>query len=63
MIILNKSTKSDINGLAEIQKFVNGTYHLEFSKVGFVKKTMIVFVKRGQTVELEVEMVRREGSV
>jgi hypothetical protein len=58
IVELNKTTKSDINGIAEIQKFVNGTYHLEFSKTGFVTKTMIVFVKRGQTVELEVEMER-----
>jgi hypothetical protein len=61
IVELNKTGKSDINGIAEIQKFLCGTYHVEFSKVGFVTKTMIVFVKRGQIVELEVEMERVSG--
>jgi hypothetical protein len=55
---LNKATKSDINGVAVFTKFIHGTYHLEFSKPGFVTKQMIVFVKRGQTVVLEVVMER-----
>jgi len=63
IVELNKTTTSDINGIAEILKFLSGTYHVEFSKAGFVTKTMIVFVKRGQTVELEVEMERVSVSV
>jgi len=58
IVELNKTAKSDINGIAEIRKFMNSTYHIVFSKVGFVTKTMIVFVNRGQTLELEVEMER-----
>jgi hypothetical protein len=58
IVELNKTAKSDINGIAVLTKFKHGTYHIEFSKAGFVTKQMIVFVKRGQTVELEVEMER-----
>jgi hypothetical protein len=47
IVELNKTAVSDINGLAEIQKFKTGTYHVEFSKEGFVTKQMIVHVRRG----------------
>jgi hypothetical protein len=58
LVELNLIAHSNIYGLAGLLKFKHGTYHLEFSKPGFVTKQMIVFVKRGTTVELEVEMMR-----
>jgi hypothetical protein len=58
LVELNLIVRSDINGLAHLTKFKHGTYHLEFSKAGFITKQMIVFIKRGQTVELEVVLNR-----
>jgi hypothetical protein len=58
LVELNLIAHSNIYGLAGLLKFKHGTYHLEFSKPGFITKQTIVFVKRGQTVELEVVMMR-----
>ena len=55
---LNKQALSDINGVASIIKFKPGTYHIEFSKAGFVTKVMIVKIKRGQIITLEVTLAR-----
>ena len=55
---LNKQAVSDINGVASIIKIKPGTYHVEFSKAGFVTQTMIVKIKRGQIVTLEVTLAR-----
>ena len=55
---LNKKAVSDINGVVSLTKFIQGTYHVEFSKVGYVTQTMIIHVRQGETVELEVEMER-----
>ena len=55
---LNKQALSDINGVASLIKIKPGTYHIEFSKVGFVTKVMIVKIKRGQILTLEVTLAR-----
>ncbi|MEI7961635.1 MAG: hypothetical protein WCI04_04845 [archaeon] len=55
---LNKQAVSDINGVASIIKIKPGTYHIEFSKVGYVTKQMIIKIKRGQIVTLEITLVR-----
>jgi hypothetical protein len=58
LVELNLIAHSSIYGLAGLSKFKHGTYHVEFSKPGFITKKMIIFVKRGQMVEVEVEMMR-----
>ncbi|MEI6132994.1 MAG: PEGA domain-containing protein [Bacillota bacterium] len=58
IVELNKTAVSDINGVVTLAKFTQGTYHVEFSKEGYVTQTMIIHVGQGETVELEVEMVR-----
>ena len=58
IVELTKSAFSDINGVAELRTFRAGTYHVAFMKAGFKTKEMIVQVKNGQTVVLEVEMER-----
>jgi hypothetical protein len=58
LVELNLIAHSNIYGLAGLSKFKNGTYHVEFSKPGFVTKKMIIFVKRGQNVEVEVVLMR-----
>ena len=55
---LGKKALSDINGVANLMKFLQGTYHVEFSAAGFVTQTMIVHFGQGQTVELEVVLMR-----
>ncbi len=55
---LGKHSLSDINGVASLIKIKPGTYHVEFSKVGYVTKVMIVKIKRGQIVTLEVTLAR-----
>jgi len=55
---LNKTAVSDINGVVTLAKFTQGTYHVEFSKEGYVTKTMIIHIGQGETVELEVVMAR-----
>jgi hypothetical protein len=49
---------SDIMGLCGIVKVWPGTYHVEFSKAGFVAQTLIITFKRGVMLEQEVKMVR-----
>ena len=58
VIELNKQALSDINGVAALIKIKPGTYHIEFSKAGYVTKVMIVKIKRGQIVTLEVTLAR-----
>ena len=58
IVELNKKAVSDINGLITLAQFTQGTYHVEFSKAGYVTRTMIIHVGQGETVELEVEMMR-----
>ncbi|MEI6852778.1 MAG: carboxypeptidase-like regulatory domain-containing protein [Bacteroidota bacterium] len=58
IVELNREAVSDINGMADISKFKAGTYHVEFSKVGFVTKQMIITFKQGKTQEIEVQMER-----
>ncbi len=57
-IELNKQALSDITGVTSLIKIKPGTYHIEFSKVGYVTKVMIVKIKRGQIVTLEVTLAR-----
>jgi hypothetical protein len=58
IVELNRTVKSDIDGVAEIRIFKAGSYHVEFSLKGFVTKQMIIHVKQGQTIQLEVELER-----
>ena len=58
LVELDRKTKSDINGLATLIKFINGTYHFTFSKPGFVMKEMILKINRGQVLHVEVVMYR-----
>ena len=55
---LNLIATSDINGLLGVSKVKPGTYHVEFSKDGFVTKQMIIVFKRGKTEQVEVMMQR-----
>ncbi len=52
----NREVLTDINGMGSIIKFMPGTMHVEFSKAGFVTKTMIIIFKRGHIEEVEVVM-------
>ncbi len=55
---LNKQALSDINGVVSIIKIKPGTYHIEFSKAGFISQTLIVKIKRGKIITLEITLVR-----
>jgi hypothetical protein len=55
---LDRSAVTDIKGFAGITKFVAGTYYIEFSGEGWKTKTLLLTFKRGQMVEIEVEMER-----
>ena len=56
----NKEGLSDIDGIGSIIKFYPGTYHVEFSKAGYITKHMIISFKRGEIVQLEILMERGE---
>jgi len=56
----SKEGLSDIDGIGSIIKFYPGTYHVEFSKVGYITKHMIISFKRGEIVQLEILMERGE---
>jgi len=56
----NKEVVSDIDGVGSIITFQPGTYHVEFSKEGYVTKHMIISFKRGEIVQMEVLMDRGE---
>lgn len=58
IVELNRTAISDIMGMCHILRVKTGTYHVEFSKEGFVTKQMILNIKRGRVLELEVKMVR-----
>ena len=58
IVELNKQALSDINGGAGIIKIKPGTYHIEFSKTGFVTQTLVIKIKRGKILMMEVLMVR-----
>ncbi len=49
---------SNAYGLCGISKIVPGTYNVEFSKEGYVTQTMVIFIRRGRTVQVEVKMVK-----
>ncbi len=55
---LNLIATTNVYGLCGISKIVSGTYHVEFTKVGYVTKQMIIFVKRGHIEQVEVLMER-----
>lgn len=58
IVELNYIATSDIYGLAGIAKIKPGTYHVEITKEGYVKKEMIIFFKRGRMEQVEVLMDR-----
>ncbi len=58
IIEIDRTTKTDINGLGQIVKFKPGTYHVEFSLTSFVTQTLIIQFKRGRMLDLQIEMKR-----
>jgi len=60
IVEMNREILSDINGIGTIIKFKTGTYHVEFSKEGYVTKTMIIHFNRGEVLQVTVLMERGE---
>ncbi|MEI6490057.1 MAG: hypothetical protein WCP52_13890 [Bacteroidota bacterium] len=56
IIELNRSNPSDINGIALIEKFRAGTYHIKFTALGYQTHIIIIKTIRGKKVEITVEL-------
>jgi len=56
IVELNRTATSNINGHASIIKLKPGTYHVEFSKTSYKTQTMVIYFKRGRTVEIDLTM-------
>ncbi len=56
IVELNKTITSNINGVATLIKVKPGTYHVQFSKDKYITQTIVIYFKRGKTVEIEVIM-------
>jgi len=60
IVEMNREVLTDINGIGTIIKFKTGTYHVEFSKEGYITKHMILSFTRGEIVQMEILMERGE---
>jgi len=53
-----KEAKSDISGVAEIDEFHGGTYHVTFSAPGFISQTKIIKFSQGKTTAITIVLLK-----
>jgi len=56
--VAEKSTTSDINGVAEIIKIKSGTYKVVVSMVGYATQNMKIVIARGAVTDIEIKLVK-----
>lgn len=55
---LNKFSTSNIEGIAMMERFVAGTYHIIFSGEGYITQTIILKINRGKKSRIIIEMIK-----